>query len=152
MYYSELVHPRHAPWLLQLHVGWCCSWQSEEESGSSLLHDLSVSKNKNKLEIYILLPSGDVCALQHCFQFCVMSIVSSELYGISMNKLFLSDRRCSFERYFEFCRKGLYWILIVRIFQLWCHKLGNKVCVLIDRYSWNLDNTICCQFQVTSRG
>ena len=35
----------------------------------------------------------------------------------------------------SFAEKGLYGILIVRIFQLWCHKFGYKVCVLIDRYS-----------------
>ena len=75
-------------------------------------------KIRSKLEIYILLPSGDVCTLQHCFQFCVMSIVSSELYDISMDKSFLSARRHSFERYFELCRKRFYRILIVRIFQL----------------------------------
>ena len=73
-----------------------------EESGFSLLHDLSVSKNKNKLEIYILLLNGDVCTLRYCFQFCVMSSVSSELYGISLDKLFLSDTRYSFEKCFEF--------------------------------------------------
>ena len=89
-----------------------------EESGFSLLHDLSISKNKNKLEIYILLLSGDAYTLQYCFQFCVMFIVSSELYGISMDKSFLSARRHSFERYFRFCRKRFYRILIVRIFQL----------------------------------
>ena len=46
-----------------------------EESGFSLLHDLSISKNKNKLEVYTLLLSGDAYTLQYCFQFCVMSIV-----------------------------------------------------------------------------
>ena len=80
-----------------------------EESGFSLLHDLSVSKNKNKLEIYILLLNGDVCTLQYGFQFCVMFIVLSELYGISLDKLFLSDTRCSFEKYFEFRRVRIVW-------------------------------------------
>ena len=80
-----------------------------EESGFSLLHDLSVSKNKSKLEIYTLLLSGDVYTLQYCFQFCVMFIVSAELYGISMDKLFLSDTRCSFEKYFEFRRVSIVW-------------------------------------------
>ena len=80
-----------------------------EESGFSLLHDLSVSKNNNKLEIYILLLNGDVCTLQYCFQFCVTFIVSSELYGISMHNLFLSDTRYSFEKCFEFRRMRIVW-------------------------------------------
>ena len=80
-----------------------------EESGFSLLHDLSVSKNKNKLEIYILLLNGDVCTLQYGFQFYVMFIVSSELYGISLDKLFLSVTRYSFEKCFEFCRMRIVW-------------------------------------------
>ena len=80
-----------------------------EESGFSLLHDLSISKNKNKLEIYTLLLSGDAYTLQYCFQFCVMFIVSSELYGISMDKLFLSVTRYSFEKCFEFCRMRIVW-------------------------------------------
>ena len=80
-----------------------------EESGFSLLHGLSVSKNKNKLEIYILLLNGDVCTLRYCFQFCLMSIVSPELYGISLDKLFLSDTRYSFEKCFEFRRMRIVW-------------------------------------------
>ena len=80
-----------------------------EESGFSLLHDLSISKNKNKLEIYTLLLSGDAYTLQNCFQFCGMFIVSSELYGISLDKLFLSDTRYSFEKCFEFCRMRFVW-------------------------------------------
>ena len=80
-----------------------------EESGFSLLLGLSVSKNENKLEIYILLMNGDVCTLRYCFQFCLMSIVSSELYGISMDKLFLSNTRYSFEKCFEFRRMRIVW-------------------------------------------
>ena len=90
---------------------WCGTTRNNQRR-CLVPHHSTISQSlkiKSKLEIYILLPSGDVCTLQHCFQFCVMFIVSSELYGISMDKLFLSDRRCSFERYFEFCRKRIVW-------------------------------------------
>ena len=64
-------------------------------------------KIRSKLEIYILLPSCDMCTLQHCFQFCVMSIISSELYGISMDKSFLSARRHSSDIVFRVLQKKI---------------------------------------------
>ena len=123
-----------------------------EESGFSLLHDLSVSKNKNKLEIYILLLNGDVCTLRYCFQFCVMSSVSSELYGISLDKLFLSDTRYSFEKCFEFrvLRIRIVWNSTGTVF------LGYDVIRLAIKYVLSsigilrIMTTICCQFLVTS--
>ena len=53
--------------------------------------------------------NGDVCTLRYCFQFCLMSIVSSELYGIALDKLFLSDTRYSFEKRFEFYSMRIVW-------------------------------------------
>ena len=99
---------------------WCGTTRNNQRR-CLVPHHSTISQSlkiRSKLEIYILLPSCDMCTLQHCFQFCVMSFVSSELYGISMDKSFLSARRYSFEGYFRFCRKRFYRILIVRILQL----------------------------------
>ena len=64
-------------------------------------------KIRSKLEIYILLPSGDMVTLQHCsnFQFCVVSIISSDLYGISIDRSLLSVRIHSFDAVFWVSQK-----------------------------------------------
>ena len=81
---------------------WCGTTRNNQRR-CLVPHHSTISQSlkiRSKLEIYILLPSCDMCTLQHCFQFCVMSIISSELYGISIDRSLLSVRIHSFDAVF----------------------------------------------------
>ena len=90
-----------------------------------------------------------MCTLQHCFQFCVMSIVSSELYGISMDKLFLSNTRYSFEKCFEFCSMRIVWNSNGTFSGYDVIRLAVKYVLSSIGILRNVTTT-CCQFLVTS--